>query len=37
MQLGVTVGIFVIIAAFLMDLFCLMSRFFNKKLRKALQ
>lgn len=37
MELGLAIGIFIIVAIVLMTLFCVVTRYFNYKLRKALQ
>lgn len=36
MELGAAIGIFVTVAFLLMILFCVVTRYFNFKLRKAL-
>jgi hypothetical protein len=36
MELGLAIGIFIIVAIILMALFCVVTRYFNYKLRKAL-
>lgn len=37
MQTGTSVVVFLIIGAVVMALFCLITRYFNKKLQKALE
>lgn len=36
MDFGLAIGIFIIVALVLMSLFCVVTRYFNYKLRKAL-
>ena len=36
MELGLAIGVFIIVAFILMSLFCVVTRYFNYKLRKAL-
>ncbi len=36
MEFGLAIGIFIIVAFVLMALFCVVTRYFNYKLRKAL-
>lgn len=36
MELGLAIGIFIVVAIVLMSLFCIVTRYFNYKLRKAL-
>ena len=37
MELGIAIAIFIAIALILMALFCIVTRYFNYKLRKALE
>jgi|LakMenEpi03Aug12_release.lakeMendotaPanAssembly.Ray.scaffolds.fasta_scaffold216473_1 hypothetical protein len=37
MELGLAIGVFIIVAVILLSLFCVVTRYFNFKLKRALQ